>query len=201
MHWRIRRLLEDTRILLLATRTALRIVRRGTDFSRWSNDKSYDTSWKQRSAQIAAHIKPKSSVIDFGCGLMSLRDFLPEGCHYQPVDVVARAPETIICNFNQRELPPGKLYDVVVCAGLLEYIYDVDWFIENIVPYGRRFLVSYYMLTPKFPSGTARLRHGWVNSLSADDLVRKFTQAGLSLIRRERILPGEDLFEFAKPAP
>jgi len=135
--------------------------------------------------------------MDLGCGLMTLREFLPEGCRYQPVDLIRRVPETIICDFNSHQLPPYELYDVVVCAGLLEYIYDLDWFISNIVPYGRRFLVSYYMLTPMFPHGTARLRHGWVNGLSAEELVALFARAGANLVRRENILPGQDLFEFA----
>jgi hypothetical protein len=129
MHWRS--LPRNVRGWFRAKRTARMIARRGTDIARWSDDNSYDPEWRQRSSQIAAHIKPKSSVLDIGCGLMSLREFLPQDCRYQPVDIVARAPETIICNFNQRELPPRELYDVVVCAGLLEYIHEVEWFIEN----------------------------------------------------------------------
>lgn len=73
---------------------------------RWVN---LTESWDPRIARMAGAIKPNSRVLDLGCGIQKLREYLPAGCSYTPCDVTQRTPDTIVCDFNQGELPPPRL--------------------------------------------------------------------------------------------
>ena len=175
-------------------RTLFVVATGSSDRSRWEKSESFRTNWKHRNAAIAARVAAKSSVLDLGCGEMFLREFLPADCRYQPVDLVSRSPETIVCDFNNKELPPPARYDYVVCSGLLEYIHDVDWFVNNIVRYGRHFVVT-YCSREQYPDRWFRLRNGWVNGFSADEVVALFVRAGVKL-RFHTEVELQHLFEF-----
>jgi len=69
--------------------------------------------WPGRLAALAAHIPPGSRVLDAGCGAQGLQVLLPPGCSYVGVDV-----EDL--DLDRQAWPRG--FDVVVAAGLLEYL-------------------------------------------------------------------------------
>jgi len=204
MYWKISRrkiasartqTFELLRRLITASPHAIHAWLRQTDKRRWSNARSFKPSWESRNALIASYIAPYSSVMDLGCGEMRLAQHLREGCTYQPVDLVMRSPDTIVCDFNRGEFPPNRKYDVIVCSGLIEYIYDLDGFIRKIVSSGTRAIITYSSVDA-FPERSLRLQNGWVNSLSGDALIALFHQHGATLARRERTSVGQDLFEF-----
>lgn len=78
------------------------------------------------------------SILDLGCGMQYLRevmkhDFRFKNVQYLGVDLYAHKNDTIICDFNQKEFPKlSKDYRCVVCAGLFEYIVDLEFLIEKI---------------------------------------------------------------------
>lgn len=82
------------------------------------------------------------SIIDLGAGNMYLKRLLPDEIEYYPVDYQKRFSETIVCDFNKYEFP--DIYaDVIVCAGILEYIDNPEWFLEQVTIHCRKVLLSY----------------------------------------------------------
>src|SRR5262245_38486113 len=99
-----------------------------TDFDRWSDIESLELAWDQRAEVAAGFVPAGSRVLDIGCGRMALSRFLPNGCIYQPCDLVARDNRTIVCDLNAGQFPSAQAggSDVIVMLGLLEYIVDLD---------------------------------------------------------------------------
>lgn len=82
-------------------------------------------SWIERNRVIGTWIPDGSSVVDIGAGSQNLRDFLPPGCRYQPVDVVPPDAHTLFADFNAYTVPVmERSADVVVCSGVLEYVIE-----------------------------------------------------------------------------
>ena len=99
--------------------------------------------WNRRLVCLAEFLTEKDlSVVDFGAGAMHLENILPSGVKYIPVDYVARCDKTFVCDFNKGEFP-DILADVAFCAGILEYIKNPDWFIENLCSHYRKIILSY----------------------------------------------------------
>ena len=143
-----------------------------TNFKRWSKLKN---SWDDRIVVMARFIKPNSSVLDLGCGVLALKKYLPQDCSYQPCDVVSRDETTIVCDFNKNEFPPFKKYDYIFCSGLLEYVNDLSSFMMHIASYSDRMVVSYAV---KIEDQTIAQREklDWVNHFNRqqfEDIMRK----------------------------
>src|SRR5205814_2229019 len=110
----------------------LRRHRGGSDYRRWGDSRSLSPDWDSRTEQIARLIPPGATVLEFGAGRMTLRNYLPEGCQYTPCDLVDRGGGTIVCDLNARELPAFPPLDVAVFSGVLEYINDINYLISHI---------------------------------------------------------------------
>lgn len=149
------------------------------DIDRWNRVKSEQPSWDGRNMLIADHVAPNSSVLDVGAGAMTLKSYLPAGCTYQPVDVVLGCTDTLLANFNTRSIPviPAR-YDYVVCSGVLEYIVDVDYFLNIVKQWGERIILSYAILDLS-PDIGSRKSNGWFNHFTKDQLEKTFVLCGL----------------------
>jgi hypothetical protein len=105
-----------------------------TDRTRWSDPAALEPAWDAR-AELAANFIPAGAhVLDLGCGIMSLQRFLPYGCSYRGCDLVARDPQTIICDFNMGEFPTDAAADADILSvlGVLEYIADAEAFFAHL---------------------------------------------------------------------
>lgn len=156
-----------------------------TDFRRWLD---YEGAWIKRIKVMVNRIKPNSSVLDLGCGKgCAVRQFLPSGCTYQPVDLYERSPDTIVCNFNRGELPPLKEYNYVIISGVLEYIIhdNTGWFIGSAAKYTKNILLS-YCPTELHPDREKRTKeYGWANHYSEAELRKIFGQFDLRITLRK----------------
>lgn len=156
--------------------TVLRF-RRSTDYDRWSRDDSFQSNWNERTLMMATHIPSGSAIIEFGAGVQVLRAALPEDCRYQPSDLVARTPDTLIGDLNIAYPDLDGKMDVAVFSGVLEYIHDLpglfDWLHDQV----DRIVFSYATLEHT-PSLLARRKNGWVNDLSEYQVVQIFETAG-----------------------
>ncbi|MGE0461996.1 MAG: methyltransferase domain-containing protein [Vicinamibacterales bacterium] len=156
-----------------------------TDISRWEDTTRSDPPWIDRNRLIGRWIPPGSSVLDVGAGSMNLRRFLPEGCRYQPADVVLPDDATLFVDFNAGAVPlVGAPFDFVVCSGVLEYVVDVVHALRTLAGWGRRAIVSYAVASDP-PDEGARRRAGWVTHLSEAALARNFAEAGLRVVREQ----------------
>lgn len=124
----------------------------------WLESFEYDKSFKERYEKLLnllprnyALYKKVESVLDLGCGVQYLREVIEskdefKGCVYSGVDLYAHKSDNIICDFNKKQLPalPHSHYDLIVCAGLLEYIYDMKFFIDYVAKFRANYILCSY---------------------------------------------------------
>lgn len=143
------------------------------DFS-WDN-------WIGR-ARIMRRMIPDdvNSVLDLGAGGMVLKKMLPSNVAYYPVDYTKRYPETIVADFNQAQFPDIKA-DLAFCAGILEYVKNVDWFVDQIINSGCKYVLLSYCIFMPSQSLDERRAAAWLNDYSINDIARIFGKHGFVL--------------------
>lgn len=167
---------ERARILSL-------IATRQSDVARWSTAPPARMAWDHRARWAARLIRPGSRVLDLGCGTMSLRQFLPEGCTYIPADIVKRSEDTHLIELNQG-IWPAVTADVVVALGVLEYVYDVQAFMAGVRRCGPELVFTYNVRAALGPANAeARLRMGWLTDFALSEILAAMEAADGSLLR------------------
>lgn len=148
-----------------------------TDYDRWSRDDSLQATWDARTLLIAKYINSCESVIEFGAGAQVIRAVLPEGCQYRPADLVARSPDTLVCDLNSAYPDLPERAGVAVFSGVLEYINDLSGLFDWLFIEFDRVIFSYATLehTPRL---ITRRSNGWVNDLTQDQIAQIVTQSG-----------------------
>lgn len=84
------------------------------------------------------------TVLDLGCGCQYLKGELEEACEYTGVDLYKHCPDTIQCNFNNKEFPINRTFDLVVIAGVIEYIKHIDWFLTKAAKSSSKYILLSY---------------------------------------------------------
>lgn len=98
--------------------------------------------WRRRIVLLASWIDAcDKSVMDLGAGHMHLARLLRPGVRYIPVDYKKRFEETVVCDFNQHEFPDAHV-DVICCAGIIGYMKEPFWFLEQCMAHARKVLIS-----------------------------------------------------------
>jgi hypothetical protein len=152
----------------------------GTQKKRWSNLDNYDVAWDERTALMATMVEKNSSVLEFGAGRERLRDFLPEGCTYQPSDITTRSENTIVCDLNEGFPALQQFYDYIALSGVTEYIYDLDTLFQHVRKHCR-FLVVSYSSTDHLECISTRVRQGWVSHLSEEMFLEIIKKANFAI--------------------
>lgn len=134
----------------------------------------YNYDQLRRRVRAMAHMisKNSKSVLDLGCGTMTLREFLKPEMAYFPVDYIKRDDSVFLADFNKHEFPDVQA-DCVFISGLLEYIKDMDWFIERVCACSQEVIFSYH---PIFFGESMAVRHGYgfVNNFTFVEIIRRF---------------------------
>jgi hypothetical protein len=156
-------------------------LQKQTDVTRWSDTEALEQAWDARAEFAAQFIPAGAKVLDLGCGRMSLQRFLPNGCSYQPCDLVKRNPGTIVCDFNAGDFPTQAAADadIITMLGVLEYIVDVDSFFTHL-RFCKRDVVLSYCATDLSPDRD-RAALGWINHFSFYDLAVLFDRFGFRI--------------------
>ena len=119
---------------------------------------------------------PVRSILDLGCGMQYLKevikhDFKFKNAKYLGVDLYAHKEDTLLCDFNKKEFPKlTKDYDLIVCAGLFEYIVDLDFLIERICELEPRYILCSY----NFLDFTLKHNPIWVDKLHTQEELFSF---------------------------
>ncbi len=156
----------------------------GTQKERWSNPNSFSAEWDERTTIIANMIARGSSVLEFGCGNQRLVDFLPENCTYQPSDIVARSPQTLVCDLNKSFPKLEKKYDVIVFSGVLEYIADLPQLMEQVRANCGECIAS-YACTDQLDCIATRIRSGWINHISENAFLAIIKKADFTVVEKK----------------
>ncbi len=159
---------------------------------RWSNAESLDDQWDERTALMAGMVAPDSSILEFGAGKEHLRKFLPQGCIYQPSDIIARSPNTLICDLNTSFPELDEKVDYIVFSGVVEYVHDVQRVMHLVRASCNACLVS-YASTDALECMTTRMRSGWVNHLSRNSFETILKNANFTILEK-RVWRGQDIY-------
>lgn len=104
-----------------------------TDKALWAQVAgSSEQRWDARAQIIAHFIRLGDSVLDLGTGDQKLAKYLPPSSTYAAVDCVDTLPGTFVVDFNTEFRLPEVASNVVVCAGLFEYIVDLEGFMTRL---------------------------------------------------------------------
>lgn len=146
---------------------------------------------------MAALIPRGSRVLDVGAGAMVLKDHLPEGCLYTPVDVVARSPETLVWDLNSTDRPDLPGADLVFLSGVLEYVADLDGLLKRLYECTTFIVVSYASFGGGRIGRLRRRARGWVNDYSREELLSLFLHHGFHC-EQAQAWYDQGLFRFRK---
>lgn len=127
-------------------------------------------TWEARSRIIAKLIRATDTVLDIGAGNQKLARFIPPSCRYIPVDCVADLPGTFVVDFNKEFRLPNADFNVVVCAGFLEYLDDVPAFFRELASHapGRQIIFTYMFGDDKKTRKEMRVHNDYQSS---DDIL------------------------------
>ena len=177
----------------IARRKAL-VAAQETDVERWAQRESFAPQWARRAGMAAQFVPGYARVLDIGCGAMDLERVLPDGCAYQPCDLVRRDERTLVCDLNGGEFPAGVEADVVTMLGVLEYLREPLDVLRKVRTLGVP-LVCSYSITDRRPQ-MDRASQGWINSFDFASLQALMRQAGFRLQHRQFVDPLQDLFKW-----
>ena len=153
-----------------------------TDWERWRDPCQLLAKWQKRANAAAKMIPASATVLDLGCGAMSLERELPQQCTYIPCDLIARDQRTIVCDFNGDNLPVLSNVTHVAILGVLEYILDCDRFIRDVAKFNCPIVASYHPVD--CTSNWDRGSQGWVNAFSRRELTELFGAAQYAILKR-----------------
>ena len=160
-----------------------------SDRARWSSLQNFESWWESRTAKMARLIPANSTVIEFGAGTRPLERMLDSNCKYIASDLVDRGPGTVVCDLNLPPLPDLTHLrpDVAVFAGVLEYIHDIDSLARWLSSLVRCCVVSYEPAPPmrQWRQRLGRLRNGYMNAHSEQNLLAIFKRAGFVCAKRD----------------
>jgi len=156
------------------------IAARQTLTERWrALDRSEADPWSERAAQAARLLAGLKTIVDFGCGTMTLERYLDKDVVYRPVDVVARDQRTIVCDFNTEPLPNVDA-DGAACLGVIEYLFDVRTFLTRLAKFYPVAAVS-YCVASEDGAVDARRANAWVNDLTRPEIEALFSDVGFEI--------------------
>lgn len=104
-----------------------------TDISLWHETAiTAQPKWEARAQLISHLIRPHDNILDLGAGDQKLKKYIPSSCGYVPVDCVDSLPGTYVVDFNKEFRLPTAPFNLIVSAGFIEYIDDVESFMQNM---------------------------------------------------------------------
>jgi hypothetical protein len=134
----------------------------------WSDPGSYPAGWEARAVQAARFIPPGCNVLDIGCGPhKALRRYLPVGCTYSPADLYQWTPEVHQADIDTNIFPEGT-FGCVVLLGVIEYLQKPELAFRFAKGCASAMVISY--CHPLIADPRPRVRVGWVNAFSLDEL-------------------------------
>lgn len=149
-----------------------------TDYKRWSNLDNFHKAWTRRTSLMATLIPSDvETLLEFGAGTRFLETVLPHDIEYFPSDIVSRGEDTIVCDLNVRPYAVAeRKFDCVFFSGVLEYVNDLDLFIQYLPELTNKYVICSYT-----DRQVNHAPNGWALIYPPVDFVKLFTDAGFVL--------------------
>jgi hypothetical protein len=139
--------------------------------------------WQARAATAAKWLAAASTIVDLGCGTMTLEGYLRPGQCYIPVDLARRDQRTFVIDLNQgADLARLPSADACALLGVLEYIYGPHDLMAALRRTYRQVVASFNLRRDE-ESVEDRLGHGWVNHFTHGELLSLFADHGYASSR------------------
>ncbi len=129
------------------------------DLERWRRVVSEEAKedWHDRARLAAAFLRPGDIVCDLGAGSQPLKNHLPEGAKYIPVDCVDTLPGTYVADFNSPDFTlPAEHFSVLTALGVVNWLNSAEMFLERLanIAEGKFFIFTYDLWKPEGKLGT-----------------------------------------------
>jgi len=152
--------------------------------------------WAERTRRVASFISTDQTVMDLGCGQMTLRDAIPKGCRYIPADLVKRSDDCRQIELNEG-LWPQETADVVVALGVLEYVYDIKGFFYGCARIAPRLIFSYHIsYSRNYATRVERMKMGWLNDFPISQVVTEIVRAGGKIERIDGFMHKQNFTQY-----
>jgi len=129
-----------------------------------------------------------ASVIDLGCGHQTLKSLLPSGVRYVPVDRMARTPEVVVMDLNQR-LPEGD-YTAATLLGVIEYFDRPERLLRWAGEHCRFLVLSYNDCS----NPARRKKQHWRSPLSVAELEAAVLKVGGRIVEKHDLGRAEFIY-------
>ena len=167
-------------------------------YNQWENVEYFADTFTVRVFHMAGLISKDSvSVMDLGCGTQKLKNFIRSDIDYIGVDYTERDKSTVVCDFNKKEFPAYRV-DTIFVSGCLEYIEDVEWFVEKISEHTKKELVLSYCPLEYVSDIRERRKIGWKNHMSMTQLNKVMQEVGLEITFGEKSIGSNVIFHYGK---
>ncbi len=136
----------------------------------WLNNYIYKESFFERLEYLFSFIDfdKVNSIMDLGCGNQWAKKLLPDRIKYFPIDLYKTNKNTIVLDFNKGEFLNQNV-DLALCSGIIEYIYNVENFIQNIKNNSNYVICSYH-----FKEKCTKRSSIWVNNIEINEFLNIF---------------------------
>ena len=152
--------------------------------------------WEGRATIAREYLADVSSVVDIGCGKMTLKRLLPYGVRYQGVDIAPRDETTIVLDLNKERLPAMD-FDAANVLGVMEYIDDPDAFFDQLEQF-ELLVFSYNCKGIKdVLTNLGILRStpkGWRNRLTKAEIIALIERHGFKIFAERKVRTSEYLW-------
>jgi FkbM family methyltransferase len=151
------------------------IAAKSSDGSKWVPPENLKVGVELRAELASRRIPPTTSVLDLGCGNMTLKIFLGQNNQYSCADLIQRTADCQIADLNQNQFPTGQ-YDSIAILEVLEYIHDIPFVLKKARQAAKQLLVTYTVRRSE-PLEARRIR-GWFSDLTEAEFKDALTAAG-----------------------
>lgn len=153
----------------------------------WTGSYVFPEEWMNRTILASELIDPSWDVVEFGAGSAKLRNFLEDSQRYLPTDLVQRDPNFQIVNLNE----PLKLeskFDVGIAMGVLEYVSDMEYTLNEIGKNLPNFITTYCAAKSKlYRFSLVRKYIGWKNHHTEKEFEHLVNQSGYKIFTKIKL--------------
>ena len=153
----------------------------------WRNVQHFPHQWSNRTRLAADLIGNTWSVVEFGAGEGFLGKILSHDSFYLPTDLIKRKDNFEIVNLDH-PLNLSRKFDVGVAMGVLEYLNDLNFSLQEISRNVPNFITTYCCAKYRFIRLKPLRRYiGWRNHLSETEFEKILGKAGFTISYKEMI--------------
>lgn len=153
----------------------------------WRIKQLFPQEWSDRTRIAAELIENNWSIIEFGAGNGVLGSFIAAEHIYLPTDLVKRRDEFEIVDLDF-PLNLNRVFDVGISLGVLEYVNNVHFSLEELSRSVPNFIMTYCCAKYKFMRFKVLRKYiGWENHLTLTEFEKILGEARFIISYKEII--------------